>query len=108
MFGRSRNRKRREHAASLNWPLIANIMLVGYEIERAKEEQPEVDQATRANGIIFEVLLRIGKEAFTQALIDADFRLKKSDKDIVLNEAPRPVVIKSNVSGLSPIWISTT
>lgn len=83
------NRRRKAYARSMNWDMMAAVMLMGYELGEAEDEgiTDEDEKGDRALKVRDTVLAEIGVERFTQALIDADYDLEADDKDAVLERA---------------------
>ncbi len=83
------NKRRQAHAKSMNWDMMAGVMLHGYELGMAEEEGIEDldQQGDRALEVRDSVLDEIGYDHFVQALIDADYEMSTSNKDAVIEHA---------------------
>ena len=83
------DRRRRAHGQSANWEMLAAIMLMAFEMDKAEREgiSDNDEQAQRAMDVRDAVLDEVGGAQFTQALIDADYELRSRDKDAELEDA---------------------
>lgn len=82
-------RRRNAHARSMNWPMMAHLMLLGHEMALLEAEGVPNDddlmrRATEKRDAVLEV---ISEERFTLALIAADFEMSTGDKDAVVARA---------------------